>query len=80
MVVKQSPQLCPIQTMSDYIHLRGKTDGPLFTCIMENREQFQQHFTRSCILCDLPITSFKGHSFRIGAATLAAERGYSDTP
>ena len=81
-VVKQSPPLCPIEAMSDYIHLRGKTDGLLF--IMENREpisrqQFQIHFTRSCILCDLPITSFKGHSFRIGAATLAAQRGYSDT-
>ena len=81
-VSKQKAPICPMEAMSTYLKHRGQHPGPLFivsNCTPVSRQMFQKHFSRSCLFCDIPIKYFKGHSFRIGAATLAAKIGFSDT-
>ena len=72
---------CPILAYQSYATLRGSSAGPLF--LDENRHAVtRQLFTKwlkaSLSMCGLNSASYKGHSFRIGAATWAAEQGLSD--
>ena len=67
--------------MACYLKVRGKVPGPLF-CSQDGqpvlRSQFTSELNTVLSFCGLNPALYKGHSFRIGAATSAAERGLSD--
>ena len=73
--------VCPVQSLLAYLSRRGVTNGPLFRT-EDGRAVLRRHFTEYLSLifrtCGLDPSKYKGHSFRIGAATLAAESGFSD--
>jgi len=71
---------CPVKLITQYFLLRGNEPGPAF-CLENGRalepSLFRNTLTavsRAAGLNSLHLTS---HSFRIGAATFAASRGYS---
>ena len=73
--------LCPVQAMVEFCKLRGAHAGPLF-CHSDSSPitvgQFNAEL-KSCLhFCGLDTSRYKGHSFRIGAACHAADRGFSD--
>ena len=73
---------CPVQSFLDYVNTRGAENGPLFingdgSPVL--RSNFCKAFCTIFRLCGLDPSRYKGHSFRTGAATYAAEQGYSDT-
>ena len=72
---------CPIQALIEYIKLRGNSKGPLF-CYANNESisvsQFNAQLRRALSFCGLDSSRYKSHSFRIGAACYAAEKGFSD--
>ena len=71
---------CPVQHMKSYLLLRGASSGPLY-CFPNgspiSRSFFNQHLHKSLIWAGLSTSLYKGHSFRIGAATTAAIMGVS---
>ena len=72
--------ICPVQILLDYLSLRGFSNGPLF--MTPNGTAVSRHsFTHILSLvfqrCGLDSSKYKGR-FRIGAATFAAENGFSD--
>lgn len=76
----QAHPICPVQTLHSFLSMRGKAAGPLF-CFPDLKP-----LTKSFVSSNLAIilkaagldpTNFKGHSFRIGAATYAASQGLS---
>lgn len=72
---------CPVQLLLDYLSLRGNRPGPLFLNFDNSpvsRTNFAELLSLSLNACGLDSTCYKGHSFRIGAASFAAERGMSD--
>ena len=80
--LKPQPALCPVAHLLAYLQLRGLKGGPLFI-FPDGRPITRAHFTAQLRAClrDAALDSryYKGHSFRIGAATTAAERGCSES-
>ena len=78
---EDSMPFCPVQAMLDYCKLRGTHAGPLF-CHSDTSPitvgQFNTELHRCLSFCGLDTSRYKGHSFRIGAACHAAEKGFSD--
>lgn len=75
------PDICPVQILLHYFSQRGYSDGPLFRTIdgqAVSRQLFTTHLALVFRRCGLDSSKYKGHSFRIGAATYAAECGFSD--
>ena len=73
--------VCPVQSLLDYFAHRGLADGPLFQTRdghAISRKMFTDHLAIIFRTCGLDANRYKGHSFRIGAATFAAECGFSD--
>ena len=73
--------VCPVQSLLDYFAHRGLADGPLFQTRdghAISRKMFTDHLAIIFRMCGLDANRYKGHSFRIGAATFAAECGFSD--
>ena len=71
----------PAAIVKDFLHIRGSEPGLLFVLPgnrMYCRRQFDKRLKNLLSLCGLSSSSFKGHSFRIGAASLAASQGKSD--
>ncbi|KAK6195797.1 hypothetical protein SNE40_001152 [Patella caerulea] len=66
--------------LSEYLKARGNIIGPLF--IINTNPIPRSYFDKklfSCLsFCKLNPKNYKGHSFRIGAATHASEIGISD--
>ena len=73
--------ICPVKSLVEYCKLRGTLPGPLF-CQQNLTSitvyQFNTDLSRCLQFCGLDTTRYKGHSFRIGAASLAADKGFSD--
>ena len=72
---------CPVQALVDYCKLRGALPGTLFcrpNLAPITVYQFNTELSRCLQFCGLDTRRFKGHSFRIGAASLAAGKGFSD--
>ena len=65
----------------DYLSLRGSRPGPLF-CVADgspvSRYIFIYKLSMAIKYCGLDPSRYKGHSFRIGAASYAADAGTSD--
>ena len=72
---------CPVRFLLHYLSLRGNRPGTLFLNSDNSpvsRTIFAELLSLSLKACVLDSTRYKGHSFRIGAASSAAERGMSD--
>jgi len=73
---------CPVRTILDFISTRGTARGPLF-CWPDGapikRNSFVEQLNRALRFCKLDPALYKSHSFRIGAATWAAAKGFTDT-
>ena len=73
--------LCPVAASLDYMVRRGTTAGPFFTFSDGSyltRERFVQAVRSALDRIGLISSNYAGHSFRIGAATTAAQRGVQD--
>ena len=75
-------ELCPVAAVLSYMVQRGDTEGPFF--LFEDRRLLtRQRFVSEVrkALTDLGYNCalYAGHSFRIGAATTAAQRGLQDS-
>ena len=72
---------CPVAAIKAFVQVRGRMPGPLFahpdgSAYLHN--QFHTRLVAVLSVCGLDPGFYKGHSFRIGAASEAARRGYSD--
>ena len=73
---------CPVSHVGQYLNTRGPSPGPLF--ILPNRSPISRAYFASQLTACLSHagydwSQYKCHSFRIGAATTAATRGFTDT-
>ena len=72
--------LCPVRALTQYLHVRGSTPGPLF--LLSDGTPLHRHGLTSNIQSIFSAAGdlgcYTGHSFRIGAATSAAPRGLPD--
>ena len=69
---------CPVRAMQAYLRVRGDRPGPLFQYVTGHavlRNDLNKELRRALLFCDLDPTTFKSHSFRIGAATTASQLG-----
>ena len=77
----EGTELCPVSYLYRYSSIRGSLPGPLF-CFADGSPvktgQFTQQLQQALTFCGLDSAKYKSHSFRIGAASWAAERGLSD--
>ena len=71
-----------VYALLKFMQLRGNHDGPLF-CHSDktpvSRHKFDELLCRSLNFCRLDASRYKGHRFRIGAATFAAQCNLSDS-
>ena len=73
--------ICPVQILLDYLSRRGYNGGALFHTLdglPVSRAIFTTHLAMVFTQCGLDPSKYKGNSFRIGAASYAAEYGFSD--
>lgn len=80
--IHRQNNICPVQIILNFLRARGNTPGPLFSSNSGqaiSREQFCQFLNLALIHCNLDSSRYKGHSFRIGAASHAATQGLSDS-
>ena len=72
--------LCALSAMSTFLHKRGNTHGPLF--VRENGQPLSRDLLTSWLREIFSgagvVGNFSSHSFRIGAATVAARNGVPD--
>ena len=75
-------EVCPVAAMLKYLVARGSQAGPLFR-FEDGRFLTRQRFVSAvrAALSEAGVDESKygGHSFRIGAATTAAEKGLEDS-
>ena len=73
---------CPVLALSRFLQVRGTAHGPLYAFANASpvsRNFFCEHLTKTLTYAGLDPDKYKGHSFRIGAATAAADSGLSET-
>ena len=86
LVISRQTTCCPVQHLLAYLQARGHNPGPLFQMPngqMPNgspvpRSIFTDKLSTVLKFCSLDPSRYKGHSFRIGAATHAADKRMSD--
>lgn len=75
-----NPPLCAIEAMLPYLAARGNRPGPLF--LFQNGSPLTRtvltNWLRKILSAAGIPGNFSSHSFRIGAATVAAQRGIPD--
>ena len=81
LVISPQSTFCPVKILLQFLSARGDSQGALF--IQDDgspasRSWFGAQLSSAIKLCSLNPSVYKGHSFRIGAAYHAAERGMSD--
>ena len=82
LTINRQSSCCPIQLLLEYLALRGNRGGAIFITrggIPIAREAFALQLSEAIRLCGLDPACYKGHSFRIGAASYAAGQGMSDS-
>ena len=75
-------QICPVSAVLRYLVERRSMPGPLFTFRdgkFLTRERFVLAVREALATTGMDTSKYSGHSFRIGAATTAAERGIQDS-
>lgn len=73
--------MCPVQALYNYLHTFGHKSGPLFQFMGGEPVTYAfvvKKLTSIINFVGLNPALYKGHSFRIGAATHAAQMGYSE--
>jgi len=85
LLYKNDSELCPVRAVSRYFALRrGINSGPhepfflLPSMKVLTRTIFLDLFSKACQSANVTCVGLKGHSFRIGAATAAAEAQVPD--
>ena len=74
--------LCPVKALLAFIMVRGDAPGSLFQFANKQfltRERFVTHVRSALSKAGLNPDVYAGHSFRIGAATFAHEKGIEDS-
>ena len=74
-------KLCPVAAVLDFIVARGSSPGPLFTFqdgSYLTRAKFVDLVREALQRVGVDQRRYCGHSFRIGAATTAAQKGLED--
>ena len=79
MIISRQAGVCPVETLLRYCSVRGLVPEPLFQHLNGVPVTQTEWLARVIKYCGLDSTRYKGHSFRIGAASHAAASGYSDT-
>ena len=75
-------EICPVAALLDYLQVRHPNPGPLFVFQSGkplSRSALVHHLQAALQQEGIPASNFKGHSFRIGAATTAARCGLEDS-
>ena len=75
-------ELCPVAAILDYMVRRGPAAGPFFLFQdgkFLTRDRFVTEVREALALAGLDSGLYAGHSFRIGAATTAAQCGIPDS-
>lgn len=81
LVISAQSTFCPVKISIQFLTARGDSEGAIF--IQDDgspvsRSWFSTQFSSAIKLYSLNPSVYKGHSFRIGAASHAAEQGMSD--
>ncbi len=79
---KTSADLCPVSALLRYLVVRGKKAGQLFmfaSGLPLTRQRFVTRVREALQEEGLDEAKYCGHSFRIGAATTAAAKGFEDS-
>ena len=82
--LKRISDICPVQSLLDYFHFAVYQMALFFDVVVTydghavSCKLFTDYLALNFRICGLDTTKYKGHSFRIGAATFAAECGFSD--
>ena len=74
--------LCPVAALAAYLAIRGQSQGPFFqlaNSLPLTKEKFTSRVRNALGAIGLNPASYAGHSFHIGAATTAAEKGIEDS-
>ena len=75
------PVVCPVKALEDFTFLRGGAEGSLFSTPAGRpytATAAREDLSSVLSFCGLDNKRYKSHSFRIGAASDAALRGFSD--
>ena len=78
---KTGANICPISAILPYLATRGSCQGPLFILddgIYLTRQLFASQLSAVLEQAGIDSKGYNTHSFRIGAATTAKEKGISD--
>lgn len=78
--IQASSGHCPVSSLQTYVCVRPSVHGPLFVFADKSAvsASYFSDVLRRCVqAAGLPINSYKPHSFRIGGATMAAQKGYT---
>lgn len=78
----KDPQLCPVRALQTYFNFYSHTEGPLFQFIGGSPVSYNfvtLNLRKAITFIGLDPLAYKGHSFRIGAATQAAKSGFSES-
>ena len=81
-VGRTNNELCPVAALLAYLAERGSRPGPLFTDARQQpllKAKFVDRIRDVLEAAGYPSQQFAGHSFRIGAATAAAQAGIEDS-
>ena len=73
--------LCPVAAMLFYLSVRGFDHGPLFLTeqgLPLTRAMLVTLLKSTLLAAGIDLSQYLGHSFHIGAATMAAANGVSD--
>ena len=79
---RTSSDLCPVMALLNYLVVRGPSEGSLFMFSdgrLLTRQRLVEAVRRALGKAGLDPSKYCGHSFCIGAATAAAERGMEDS-